>query len=50
MSDYLSGKNETESVPPEPRGFMANIDAALEQKILYSPSLGPIPETVSNAD
>jgi hypothetical protein len=30
---YLSGKDGTEPVPPKPHGFMANIDATLEQNI-----------------
>ncbi len=30
---YLSGKDGTEPVPPEPHGFMANVDATLEQNI-----------------
>ncbi len=34
---YLSGKDGTEPVPPEPHGFMANIDATLEQNIFYLP-------------
>ncbi len=32
-----SGEHRTESVPPEPNGFMANIDATLEQNIFYLP-------------
>jgi len=31
----LSSKQRTKPVPPHPHGFMANIDTALEQKILY---------------
>ncbi len=27
------GEHRTEPVPPEPHGFMANIDAALDQQI-----------------
>ncbi len=34
---YLSGKDGTEPVPPEPHSFMANIDATLEQNIFYLP-------------
>ncbi len=34
---YLSGKDGTGPVPPEPHGFMANIDATLEQNTFRLP-------------
>ncbi len=34
---YLSGKDGTEPFPQEPHGFMADIDAALEQNIFHLP-------------
>jgi hypothetical protein len=33
----LRGEHGTESVPPEPHSFVANIDAALEKKIFDLP-------------
>ncbi len=33
----LRGEHRTEPVPPEPNGFMADIDATLEQNIFYLP-------------
>ena len=30
---YPGGKDGTEPVPPQPHGFMANVDAPLEQNI-----------------
>ena len=33
----LRGEHRTEPVPPEPHGLMADVDATLEQQILYLP-------------